>query len=102
MMPTLEVGEAGADLNQLSPRYYSLGPALLQPTPSGQTLRPDPASLSAGISRSALNSDFAGDTYYQLPAGHCRTDASPRVPRSLANYSWSKLISNAEGISTYS
>src|SRR5208283_1805727 len=62
-VPTLETGDVGADLNQLSPQYYSLGAALLQPTASGQTLgqtlRPYP-----WYQQVSADSDFAGDTYY--------------------------------------
>ena len=62
-VPALEIGDVGADLNQLSPKYYSMGPALLQPTASGQTLgqtlRPYPQYQAVDA-----DSDFAGDTYY--------------------------------------
>ena len=97
-VPTL-FGNEGADLNQLSPQYYSLGFALLQPTSSGQTLgqtlRPYPQYQQVGA-----DSDFAGDTYYHsLQATMELRFASGSMV--LANYSWSKLISNAEGISTF-
>jgi hypothetical protein len=98
-IPTLETGDAGADLNQLSPRYYSLGPALLQPIANGQiygqTLRPYPLYQQV-----SADSDFAGDTYYNsLQATVERRSSSGSTV--LANYSWSKLISNTEGINTY-
>src|SRR3984957_20653937 len=98
-IPTLETGNAGADLNQLSPRYYSLGPALLQPTVNGQiygqTLRPYPSYQQV-----SADSDFAGDTYYNSlqGTGERRFSSGSTV---LANYSWSKVISNTEGINTY-
>jgi hypothetical protein len=98
-VPTLETGDVGADLNQLSPQYYSLGAALLTPTASGQTLgqtlRPYPLYQQVSV-----DSDFAGDTYYNsLQATvQLRFSSGSMV---LANYSWSKLISNTEGINTF-
>ena len=97
-VPTL-FGDVGADLNQLSPQYYSLGPALLKPTASGQiygqTLRPYPLYQQV-----SADSDFAGDTYYNsLQATvQLRFSSGSMV---LANYSWSKLISNSEGVNTF-
>ena len=72
---------------------------MLQPTPSGQlygqTLRPYPSYQQV-----SANSDFAGDTYYNsLQATLERRFSSGSTV--LANYSWSKLISNTEGINTY-
>jgi len=97
--PTLQTGVVGADLNQLSPQYYSLGAALLQPTTSGtlygQTLRPYPLYQQV-----SADSDFAGDTYYnslQVTVERRFTSGSTL----LANYSWSKLISNTEGVNTF-
>jgi hypothetical protein len=98
-IPAVTIGGVGADLNQLSPQYYSLGPALLQKTQSGQTygqsLRPYPAYQVVGA-----DSDFAGDTYYNSLQGtlklHLSSDSS-----ALASYTWSKLISNTEGANTY-
>jgi hypothetical protein len=98
-VPTLETGDVGADLNQLSPQYYSLGAALLSPTASGQTLgqtlRPYPSYQQV-----SADSDFAGDTdYNSLQATvQLRFSSGSTV---LANYSWSKLISNTEGINTF-
>jgi len=97
-VPTL-FGNVGADLNQLSPQYYSLGSALLQPTASGQlsgqTLRPYPAYQEV-----SADSDFAGDSYYHSLQGtmELRFSSGWTV---LANYSWSKLITNAEGVNTF-
>ena len=97
--PTLQTGVVGADLNQLSPQYYSLGAALLQPTTSGtlygQTLRPYPLYQQV-----SADSDFAGDTYYnslQVTVERRFTSGSTL----LANYSRSKLISNTEGVNTF-
>src|SRR5271165_5713617 len=98
-VPTLETGDVGADLNQLSPQYYSLGAALLTPTASGQTLgqtlRPYPLYQQV-----SADSDFAGDTYYNsLQATvQLRFSSGSMV---LANYSWAKLISNTEGINIF-
>jgi hypothetical protein len=95
-VPALEIGDVGADLNQLSPKYYSLGSALLQPTASGQiygqTLRPYPSYQNVDA-----NSDFAGDTYYNsLQATFEKRFANGGA--ILADYTWAKLISNAEGV----
>jgi Carboxypeptidase regulatory-like domain len=105
-VPALEIGDVGADLNQLSPKYYSLGAALLQPAANpaacgvpactvGQTLRPYP--LYQGVE---ANSDFAGDTYYNsLQAGvEKRFSYGGAI---LADYTWAKLISNSEGVSPF-
>jgi hypothetical protein len=94
-VPALEIGDVGADLNQLSPKYYSMGPALLQPTSSGQTLgqtlRPYPLYQNVDA-----DSDFAGDTYYNsLQATFEKRYSNGGV--ILANYTFSKLISNTEG-----
>ena len=98
-VPTLETGDVGADLNQLSPQYYSLGPALLKPTASGQiygqTLRPYPLYQQV-----SADSDFAGDSYYNSLQATVQLRFSSGS-MLLANYSWSKLISNTEGVSTF-
>jgi hypothetical protein len=98
-VPALETGNVGADLNQLSPRYYSLGPALLAPAASGQlygqTLRPYPSYQQV-----SADSDFAGDTYYHSLQATLELRFA-FGSTLLANYSWSKLISNAEGDATY-
>src|SRR5271165_4285864 len=98
-VPTLETGDVGADLNQLSPQYYSLGPALLKPTASGQiygqTLRPYPLYQQV-----SADSDFAGDSYYNSLQATVQLQFSSGS-MLLANYSWSKLISNTEGVSTF-
>ena len=95
-VPALEIGDVGADLNQLSPKYYSLGSALLQPTASGQiygqTLRPYPSYQNVDA-----NSDFAGDTYYNSLQATIEKRFS-YGGAILAGYTWAKLISNAEGI----
>ena len=98
-VPALEIGNVGADLNQLSPKYYSLGPALLQPTATGQlygqTLRPYPLYQNVDA-----NSDFAGDTYYNS----LQATVEKRFSYGgaiLADYTWAKLISNAEGVSPF-
>jgi hypothetical protein len=98
-VPTLEIGDVGADLNQLSPVYYSLGPALLQPVTDGQlfgqTLRPYPLYRGVGA-----DSDFAGDTYYNsLQATFEKRFSGGSL--FLANYTWSKLISNTEGVAPF-
>src|SRR5208337_1708964 len=61
----------------------------------GQTLRPYPSYQQV-----SADSDFAGDTYYNsLQATvQLRFSSGSMV---LANYSWSKLISNTEGINTF-
>ena len=105
-VPALEIGDVGADLNQLSPKFYSLGAGLLQPAANpavcgvpvctvGQMLRPYP--LYQGVE---ANSDFAGDTYYNsLQAGiEKRFSYGGAV---LADYTWAKLISNSEGVSPF-
>ena len=98
-VPSLETGDVGADLNQLSPQYYALGAALLSPAGNGetlgQTLRPYPLYQQV-----SADSDFAGDTYYNsLQATvQLRLSSGSMV---LANYSWSKLISNTEGANTF-
>jgi len=98
-VPTLETGDVGADLNQLSPQYYSLGPALLKPTASGQiygqTLRPYPLYQQV-----SADSDFAGDSYYNSLQATVQLRFSSGS-MLLANYSWSKLISNTEGVNTF-
>jgi hypothetical protein len=98
-VPTLEIGDVGANLNQLSPQYYSLGPALLQPTTDGQlygqTLRPYPAYQNVGA-----DSDFAGDTYYSSLQATIEKQFSGGS-MILANYTWSKLISNTEGVAPF-
>jgi hypothetical protein len=105
-VPALEIGDVGADLNQLGPAYYSMGSALLQPAanPSvcgvpvctvGQTLRPYPQYQNVDA-----NSDFAGDTYYNS----LQATVEKRFSYGgaiLAAYTWAKLISNAEGVSPY-
>src|SRR3984957_5830816 len=98
-VPTLEIGDVGANLNQLSPVYYSLGPALLQPATDGQlfgqTLRPYPSYQNVGA-----DSDFAGDTYYNS----LQATVEKRFSGGslfLANYTWSKLISNTEGVAPF-
>ena len=105
-VPALEIGDVGADLNQLSPAYYSMGSSLLQPAanPSvcgvpvctvGQTLRPYPQYQNVDA-----NSDFAGDTYYNS----LQTTFEKRFSYGgtiLADYTWAKLTSNAEGVSPY-
>ena len=105
-VPALEIGDVGADLNQLSPKFYSLGAALFEPAANpavcgvplckvGQTLRPYP--LYQGVE---ANSDFAGDTYYNsLQAGiEKRFSYGGAI---LADYTWAKLISNSEGVSPF-
>jgi hypothetical protein len=105
-VPALEIGDVGADLNQLSPKFYSLGAALLEPAANpavcgvplckvGQSLRPYP--LYQGVE---ANSDFAGDTYYNsLQAGiEKRFSYGGAI---LADYTWAKLISNSEGVSPF-
>jgi Carboxypeptidase regulatory-like domain len=98
-VPTLETGDVGADLNQLSPQYYSLGPALLQSTSSGQiygqTLRPYPLYQQV-----SADSDFAGDTYYNSLQATLELRFSSGS-MLLANYSWSKLTSDTEGINIF-
>ena len=98
-VPTLETGDVGADLNQLSPQYYSLGPALLQPTATGQiygqTLRPYPLYQQV-----SADSDFAGDSYYNSLQATLELRFSSGS-MLLANYSWSKLISDTEGINIF-
>jgi Carboxypeptidase regulatory-like domain len=98
-VPALEIGDVGADLNQLSPKYYSMGPALLQPTASGQilgqTLRPYPQYQAIDA-----DSDFAGDTYYNsLQATFEKRWSHGGI--ILADYTWSKLISNSEGVAPF-
>ena len=98
-VPALEIGDVGANLNQLSPQYYSLGPALLQPTASGQTmgqtLRPYPQYQGVDA-----DSDFAGDTYYHsLQATFEKRFSNGGT--LLADYTFSKLISNSEGVSPF-
>lgn len=102
-VPALEIGVVGANLNQLSPKYYSLGLALLQPAPNpdacgvpactlGQSLRPYPMYQQVDA-----NSDFAGDTYYNS----LQATVEKRFSYGgtiLANYTWAKLISNSEGV----
>ena len=98
-VPALEIGDVGADLNQLSPKYYSLGSALLQPTASGQlygqTLRPYPSYQNVDA-----NSDFAGDTYYNSLQATIEKRFS-YGGAILANYTWAKLISNSEGTANF-
>jgi outer membrane receptor protein involved in Fe transport len=98
-VPALTIGYVGANLNQLSPKYYSLGAALLQPTSSGQTLgqtlRPYPNYQNVGA-----DSDFAGDTYYNS----LQFTFEKRFSYGgtiLADYTFSKLISNAENAAVY-
>ena len=98
-VPALEIGDVGADLNQLSPKYYSMGPALLQPTASGQTLgqtlRPYPQYQAVDA-----DSDFAGDTYYNS----LQATFEKRLSHGgiiLADYTWTKLISNSEGVAPF-
>ena len=105
-VPALEIGDVGADLNQLSPAYYSMGSALLQPANNpnvcgvpvctvGQTLRSHPQYQNVDA-----NSDFAGDTYYNS----LQTTFEKRFSYGgtiLADYTWAKLVSNAEGVSPY-
>ena len=98
-VPALEIGDVGANLNQLSPAYYSMGSALLQPVASGQilgqTLRPYPSYQNVDA-----NSDFVGDTYYNsLQASVEKRFSYGGV--ILANYSWAKLISNSEGVAPF-
>jgi hypothetical protein len=98
-VPALEIGDVGADLNQLSPKYYSMGPALLQPTASGQilgqTLRPYPQYQAIDA-----DSDFAGDTYYNsLQATFEKRWSHGGI--ILVDYTWSKLISNSEGVAPF-
>jgi len=98
-VPALETGDVGADLNQLSPKYYSLGPALLEPAASGQllgqTLRPYPLYQNVDA-----DSDFAGDTYYNALQAtfEKRFSGGSTV---LADYTWAKLISNSEGVAPF-
>jgi hypothetical protein len=98
-VPALEIGDVGADLNQLSPKYYSLGSALLLPTASGQlygqTLRPYPSYQNVDA-----NSDFAGDTYYNSLQATIEKRFS-YGGAILANYTWAKLISNSEGAANF-
>lgn len=98
-VPALEIGDVGANLNQLSPQYYSLGPALLQPTASGQTLgqtlRPYPQYQGVDA-----DSDFAGDTYYHSLQATIEKRFS-NGGTLLADYTFSKLISNTEGVSPF-
>jgi Carboxypeptidase regulatory-like domain len=105
-VPALEIGDVGADLNQLSPGYYSMGSALLQPATNpnvcgvpvctvGQTLRPYPQYQSVDA-----NSDFAGDSYYNSLQATFEKRFS-YGGAILADYTWAKLISNAEGVSPY-
>lgn len=98
-VPALEIGDVGADLNQLSPKYYSLGAALLQPTASGQilgqTLRPYPQYQAVDA-----DSDFAGASYYHS----LQTTFEKRFSSGgtvLVDYTFSKLISNSEGVSPF-
>ena len=98
-VPALEIGDVGADLNQLSPKYYSMGPALLQPTASGQTLgqtlRPYPQYQAVDA-----DSDFVGDTYYNS----LQATFEKRLSHGgiiLVDYTWSKLISNSEGVAPF-
>lgn len=97
-LPGAEIGDLGANLNQLSPRYYSLGDALFQPLANGQlrgqSLRPFPQYQNV-----EADSDFSGDTYYNsLQATFEKRLFSNGT--ILANYTWSKLISNTEGFFT--
>ena len=94
-VPAQEIGTIGADINQLSPSYYYLGPALLQKTPNGetlgQTLRPYPEYQTVGA-----DSDFAGDSYYN--SFEATFQQRLRFGASiLAGYTWSKLITDTEG-----
>jgi hypothetical protein len=95
-VPALEIGDVGANLNQLSPKYYSLGAALLQPTTNGQlygqTLRPYPSYQNV-----EADSDFAGDTYYNSLQATLEKRFS-HGGTILADYTWAKLISNSEGV----
>jgi hypothetical protein len=98
-VPAIEIGDVGANLNQLSPQYYSLGPALLEPTAGGQilgqTLRPYPLYQNV-----EANSDFAGDAHYDsLQASFKNRFSNAGV--FLADYTFSKLISNTEGVSPF-
>ena len=97
-LPGAEIGNLGANLNQLSPKYYSLAAALLQPLANGQlrgqSLRPFPQYQNV-----EADSDFAGDTYYNS----LEATFQKRFPSGgtiLASYTWSKLISNTEGFFT--
>jgi len=98
-VPALEVGDVGANLNQLAPKYYSLGPALLERTPSGQTLgqslRPYPQYQAVDT-----DSDFVGDTYYNA----LQLTVEKRFSHGgtiLADYTFSKLMSNTEGTAPF-
>ena len=104
--PALQIGAVGADRNQLSPAYYAMGSALLQPAPDpavcgvpvctvGQTLRPYPQYQTVGA-----NSDFSGDTYYNSLQATFEKRFS-YGGALLADYTWAKLISNAEGGATF-
>jgi TonB dependent receptor len=105
-VPALVI-DIGTNLNQLSPKYYSLGSALLQPAADpdacggvpvctvGQAVRPYPQYQKVNA-----NSDFAGDTYYNSLQATLEKRFS-YGGAILANYSWAKLISNAEGVSPY-
>src|ERR1700730_1120772 len=98
-VPAIEIGDVGANLNQLSPQYYSLGPALLQPTASGQTygqtLRPYPLYQQV-----SADSDFAGDSYYNSLQATLELRFSSGS-MCLANYRCAKLISDTEGINIF-
>jgi hypothetical protein len=98
-VPALQIGVVGAELNQLSPAYYSLGSALLQPTANGQllgqTLRPYPLYQQV-----SANSDFAGKTqYHSLQVTAEKRFAYGGMIR--ADYTWSRLMSNAESPSNF-